>query len=208
MLRKHMIGVSAAVLGAALLLAAAPSHAGAAELVQNGSFGTGDLTDWTEIGNFSTGYNYVDGSMPYTGNYDLVDGNYPAQGLAGVSQQLATVGGQNYDISVEWLANGTNLPGQQLYEVLWDGTVIGQIDGDTASSTYTDLTYTVLGVGNDTIAVEGYSQDAGNFTGDISVMAAPSATPLPAALPLFASGLGAVGLLGWRRKKKAAAIAA
>jgi hypothetical protein len=31
--------------------------------------------------------------------------------------------------------------------------------------------------------------------------------PLPAALPLFATGLGALGLLGWRRKKKAAATA-
>jgi len=30
----------------------------------------------------------------------------------------------------------------------------------------------------------------------------------PAALPLFATGLGALGLLGWRRKRKAAAIAA
>jgi len=28
--------------------------------------------------------------------------------------------------------------------------------------------------------------------------------PLPGALPLFATGLGALGLLGWRRKKKAA----
>jgi hypothetical protein len=36
--------------------------------------------------------------------------------------------------------------------------------------------------------------------------ALPSATPIPAALPLFASGLGALGLLGWRRKKKAAAL--
>lgn len=35
-----------------------------------------------------------------------------------------------------------------------------------------------------------------------------SATPLPAALPLFAGGLGAIGLVGWRRKRKAAAIAA
>ena len=35
-----------------------------------------------------------------------------------------------------------------------------------------------------------------------------SEVPLPAALPLFATGLGALGLLGWRRKKKAAARAA
>jgi hypothetical protein len=32
-------------------------------------------------------------------------------------------------------------------------------------------------------------------------------TPLPATLPLFASGLGALGLLGWRRKRKAQAAA-
>jgi hypothetical protein len=36
-----------------------------------------------------------------------------------------------------------------------------------------------------------------------------STTPLPAALPLFATGLGAMGLFGWRRKRKnAAALAA
>jgi hypothetical protein len=33
-------------------------------------------------------------------------------------------------------------------------------------------------------------------------------TPVPAALPLFATGLGAMGLFGWRRKRNAAAIAA
>ena len=35
-----------------------------------------------------------------------------------------------------------------------------------------------------------------------------SATPLPAALLLFASGLGGLGLFGWWRKRKAAAMAA
>ena len=35
-----------------------------------------------------------------------------------------------------------------------------------------------------------------------------SATPLPAALPLFASGLGVVGLLARRRKRKASALTA
>jgi hypothetical protein len=35
-----------------------------------------------------------------------------------------------------------------------------------------------------------------------------SATPLPSALPLFATGVSALGLFGWRRKRTSAAIAA
>jgi hypothetical protein len=38
--------------------------------------------------------------------------------------------------------------------------------------------------------------------------ASPSVTPLPAALPLFATGIGAMSLLGWRRKRKDAAAVA
>jgi hypothetical protein len=36
-------------------------------------------------------------------------------------------------------------------------------------------------------------------------IASVATTPLPAALPLFATGLGLMGLLGWRRKRKASA---
>ena len=43
---------------------------------------------------------------------------------------------------------------------------------------------------------------------DLSFSTPPPATPLPAALPLFATGLGALGLLGWRRKRKNAAVIA
>jgi len=50
----------------------------------------------------------------------------------------------------------------------------------------------------------GLSLDDFFFTAEASNIA----TPLPAALPLFASGIGGLGLLGWRKKKKAAAIAA
>ena len=44
----------------------------------------------------------------------------------------------------------------------------------------------------------------GGFRGPITFSAVPE-VPLPAALPLFATGLGALGLLTWRRKRKAVA---
>jgi len=37
----------------------------------------------------------------------------------------------------------------------------------------------------------------------LEIVTEPVVTPLPAALSLFASGLGALGLLGWRRKRQA-----
>jgi hypothetical protein len=57
-----------------------------------------------------------------------------------------------------------------------------------------------------------HSTDFGEFllqsVGQTTFTATINATPLPSALPLFATGLGALGLLGWRRKRKAAAISA
>jgi len=41
-----------------------------------------------------------------------------------------------------------------------------------------------------------------------ATFSAPSAVPLPPALALFVSGLSALGLLGWRKKRKTAAVAA
>jgi hypothetical protein len=38
--------------------------------------------------------------------------------------------------------------------------------------------------------------------GSVSISPAVSATPLPTTLPLLATGLGALGLLGWWRKRK------
>jgi hypothetical protein len=54
----------------------------------------------------------------------------------------------------------------------------------------------------------GYSLTLGGITGGYSgslTFAKVGATPIPAALPLFASALTGLGVLGWRRKKTAAA---
>ena len=40
------------------------------------------------------------------------------------------------------------------------------------------------------------------YLSGIQPIAQAQATPLPAALPLFATGLGALGLIGWRRRQK------
>jgi hypothetical protein len=49
---------------------------------------------------------------------------------------------------------------------------------------------------------DGYSIEVSPNIGNVP------ATPLPAALPLFASGMGALGLLGWRRRRKLSRVAA
>jgi hypothetical protein len=57
----------------------------------------------------------------------------------------------------------------------------------------------------DDLATGGTESSAG-FVDRIQISDTPfggvSTVPLPAALPLFATGLGALGLLGWRRKRK------
>jgi len=70
----------------------------------------------------------------------------------------------------------------------------------------------LIAAGQGSILV-GYAglRDAGfqiSLLGTGSLIDPPSPTPLPAAFPLFATGLGAVGLFGWRRKRKANAVCA
>jgi hypothetical protein len=56
-------------------------------------------------------------------------------------------------------------------------------------------------------SVYGHGFEAEVHVGSNGVQDGGFATPLPAALPLFVSGIGGLGLLGWRRKRKAQAVA-
>jgi hypothetical protein len=68
-----------------------------------------------------------------------------------------------------------------------------------ANSTSQEVFLLTLILGSEFIA-----NRVGEFTDHkvVSTSATFSQVPLPATLPLFASGLAGLGLLGWRRKKK------
>jgi hypothetical protein len=63
-----------------------------------------------------------------------------------------------------------------------------------------DTLYSLTAPGTYTL----YYVEANGLPEVLQTILTPVAVPLPGALPLFATGLGALGLLGWRRKKTAA----
>jgi hypothetical protein len=69
----------------------------------------------------------------------------------------------------------------------------------TDSATYDSATFASLGVTPGTYVWTWGTGADQSFTLEIGT------APLPAALPLFAGGLGALGLFGWRNKRKALA---
>jgi hypothetical protein len=79
-----------------------------------------------------------------------------------------------------------------LYRVIMDTQVFSQGSGGAANS-HLDPFFS---------APAGYTVLTSTGVGNASPVAA---TPIPAALPLFTSALGGLGLLGWRRKKAARA---
>jgi hypothetical protein len=84
------------------------------------------------------------------------------------------------------------------------------LSGDTVTAFGLDF-------GNNNFVLDGVEQENAFAASDgtliaqcgacVSITSQSAATPLPAALPLFATGIGALGLLGWRRKRKAQAVA-
>ena len=93
--------------------------------------------------------------------------------------------------------------------VSFGGTNIGTYTPTSTSFQLFTATFTAASASGDLMflaAANGGDLDTGLDLVTVSA-AAPSATPLPAALPLFASGLGVMGWLARRRKRKAQAAA-
>jgi hypothetical protein len=144
----------------------------------------------------------------------------------GFALNLDTTGFSEVFLSLEWNTRGTDPPGDffrvdYLVSAAVDAALFAAPDAFHNLSAYVgSLTNLFMqrGDSNDQFALGPLSLPTGTsslwvfFTlddgsGDFgqfdNVLITATPVPLPAALPLLATGLGAMGLLGWRKRRKA-----
>lgn len=97
-------------------------------------------------------------------------------------------------------------------EVFLNGNLISSLPDQTALSNFTSLTALLVSAGSSfflptaNVLVFSVFNNAppAAFRAAVTVSADAAAVPIPAALPLFAAGLSAMGFMGWRRKRRVA----
>ena len=118
-------------------------------------------------------------------------------------------------LTLDGYTQGNALATSNFVKFEYTSDFLGTVTVDSISDIFGNIPATLPGAAN----VDFHSSDGGvHFTStlngtwflsnsvvplDAGISGTFSATPLPAALPLFATGLGALGVLGWRRKRKA-----
>jgi len=202
-----------ALLGAIMLMAAAPAFAttltGTSDVnVGGSSYGAVTLN--------GSGVNGINGG-DYTSNgkkyFDYIF-SFAVTGPSNVTFSTSATGGTHiFDYQAALFSTtpaGTNLQdgtnplisldvGNTAMKVV---TAVGNLTTLSASNLATGTYYLRLfGV------ITGNSPANSKLTGLSGTFTSVAATPIPAALPLFATALGMMGFFGWRRKSTAAVAA-
>jgi hypothetical protein len=195
-------------LGLSALIVLAAGTAGAQELVTNGGFDTGDFTGYTLSGcntapaGWDVAYGVASGQYitnPYA-YFRCNNNNYTI-----MSQSLATIPGQLYDISFSASNTGTSADGNST-RVLLGGTTLFDQGLNTGSYNWQSFTESFTATSASTLLqFEVYNDPAQTFLDDISVRAASQAPPTssvpePSSLALLGSGLA--GLIPIIRKRR------
>lgn len=162
-------------------------------LLDNVSVTTGGGSNLLTNGNFDAGV--VGSSAPVGWTYLNIFGAT----FGGVVQAGCGTGGSNcyfdgavqaYDSITQAIATTIGLT----YNIAFDLSDNGGL-----------ITFSALSTNGDVTDIGGNGVNLLVYAGGLPT---PATVPLPGALPLFATGLGALGLLGWRKRRKSAAVTA
>jgi hypothetical protein len=139
-------------------------------------------------------------SGPNPPNISLTNGTFDFTFGSGSLIGTFTGSGTSPKVTISFLITAGLLPGDT-----GSATGTGEFDSDTNTVTGS-YSGNIFGPDGPNACVGLTAGFCVNNAGALVLSpAVPSPTPLPAALPLFATGLGGLGLLGWRKKKKAVA---
>ena len=148
----------------------------------------------------------------HSGTFALSISNFNSENIPVLSQTITDTPGTLYTINF-W----ATAPNSDLSSVLYvfintsfasnapSGGTGRTITGTALPLPYTLESFGFTGTGSDVLSIAAYNNPSYYYVDDVSISGGttPPAVPLPAALPLFATGLAGLGLLGSRRKRKA-----
>lgn len=182
------------------LVTVSAATASASSIVTNGDFQTGDFTGWTVNTAVDTNHPWEivqSGSNFYASTGcegpECIQGNTTQN--ASLIQLLNTVAGQSYTLTFDY-SGGDGTP--NALEVDFGNTDV--VDLHNTSDTISTYTYTVLATSNATfLEFLGEQVPSYDYLDNISVTANSAATPEPASLALFGSGL--LGFVGIARRR-------
>lgn len=222
----RLIGLMLASVGALAIVEATP--AASATLVANGGFQSGivgggafeqvdagdstTITGWTVgPGNVDWIHGYWEGSSGLTSDYSV---DLSGSGHGTIWQTITgLVSGQLYNLTFDLATNFDGPVPQSLDFSL--GTIATGIVGSASTSANPNVgwasfafSFTWLGAGDTALLLFATDNPAEICCfGPALDSVALEAVPLPAALPLLAAGLGAMGYFGSRKRRKAALTA-